>query len=115
MAWLNDDFMDDFNEEAILDESMFEEDDASLEEGGWEDDEDDGTDKWEDSDDDDTLSEADFIDTDYYDDQVEPTTVPNHDAEKDQYSKVDNPEVMKDENGTEEVEMESFTDWDDLF
>lgn len=107
MAFFVEDSMD-------FESSYLEDYDARLEasdEADWSDSKDSEDDGW----DDDQFNEADFIDTDYYDDKVEPTTIMDHDSERSQYSSVDEPKVMKDEDGTETVEFESFTGWDDLF
>ena len=66
---------------------------------------------------DESVNEDDMIDSNYCDDEVEPSTIPQHDAEVNQYK--DDPADWKysnkEEEGTETVEVESFTDWDDLF
>lgn len=62
-------------------------------------------------------NEDDVIDSNYCDDKVEPSTIPQHDAEVNQYKEdpADWKYSNKEEEGTETVEVESFTDWDDLF
>ena len=63
-----------------------------------------------------------MIDSDHYDDEVDPSTVVDLNDEKDNYDKdpsknTDVTDYMNQDNddGTEEVEVESFTGWDDLF
>lgn len=56
-----------------------------------------------------------FIKSGYHDDEVDPNTIPQNKAEDDAYKndpvKVDTTEIMrKDNDGTEEINMESFFD-----
>ena len=83
---------------------------ASKEEPDWSDSNDSDDDSWGDN-----KFNEEFIDTDYFDNKVEPSTIMDHDSERSQYADVDEPKIMKDEEGTETVEFESFTGWDDLF
>lgn len=114
-----------------LNESMF---DETCETSGFKDDdigdapdvtvddiEDDG---FEDADDNSGFNESDdYIDSDWYDGDIEPSTIPQHKAEDDAYkndpSKFDTTAIMRKDNtgDTETVTVESFFDDinDDLF
>ena len=83
---------------------------TSKEDPDWSDSNDSDDDSWGDNE-----FNEEFIDTDYFDNKVEPSTIMDHDSERSQYADVDEPKIMKDEEGTETVEFESFTGWDDLF
>ena len=83
---------------------------TSKEDPDWSDSNDSDDDSWRDNE-----FNEEFIDTDYFDNKVEPSTIMDHDSERSQYADVDEPKIMKDEEGTETVEFESFTGWDDLF
>lgn len=115
-----------------LNESMFDESCETCETSGFKDDDmgdapdttmDDGEDGFEDTPDNSGFTESDdYIDSDWYDGKVEPSTIPQHKAEDDAYkndpSKVDTTAmVRKDDDGTETVTAESFFDDinDDLF
>ena len=84
---------------------------------------DDNEDGFEDAPDNSGFNESDdYIDSDWYDGEVEPSTIPQHKAEDDAYkndpSKVDTTAmVRKDDDGTDTVTAESFFDDinDDLF
>lgn len=115
-----------------LNESMFDESCETCETSGFKDDDmgdapdttiDDTEDGFEDAPDNSGFTESDdYIDSDWYDGKVEPSTIPHHDAEDSAYkndpSKVDTTAmVRKDDDGTETVTAESFFDDinDDLF
>ena len=112
-----------------LNESMF---DETCETSGFNDDDmgdapdtimDDNEDGFEDAPDNSGFNESDdYIDSDWYDGEVEPSTIPQHKAEDDAYkndpSKVDTTAmVRKDDDGTDTVTAEYFFDDinDDLF
>ena len=119
-----------------LNESMFDESCETCETSGFKDDdmgdapdtamddsEDDGFESTDDNSGFSESSDNDYIDSDWYDGEVEPSTIPQNKAEEDSYkndpSKVDTTAIMrKDDVGeTETVTAESFFDDinDDLF
>lgn len=122
MAWFDHDITE-------LDESMFFNEDAWSSDIDSNYDGDPADDEYDDSDsgfrgskdssgfDESVDNEDNIIDSNYCDDEVEPSTIPQHNTEVDQYKNdpSDWRYSNKEDDGVETVEVESFTDWDDIF
>lgn len=128
MAWYDHD-IDELDNSMIFEDAWSSDMDSNYDSDPADDDYDDSNSGFKGSDDSSGFNESvmdqiwiyesadDQIDSNWCDDEVEPSTIPQYNSEVDQYeSDPSNWRYSnKQEDGTENVEIESFTDWDDLF
>lgn len=101
--------------EELMESYEYDDNYETLDEGDWS--SDDSDDDFEDDSDDIDGFDEDCIDDYEGQDKIDPMTIPHNDAEEDQWS--GNPsyrkgvdDIMRDNSGTEDVEMESYFDDD---